>query len=305
MKRCSDSNTPLFDAMAQNLSEVRAGYRDEILCPSCMRKFARSDLRLLTRDHVLAKALGGKKQVLTCKICNNEAGHKIQGHLKTLYEINETFRGNGEFRGRLTIFGETIPVSIVAAPGSGLGFRALGGSPKSIKTIEEGIERRQPTAWKAEARMKYSSWKGSAAIARAAYLAAFDDFGYEYILADGPNLLRQEIISAMDTHSPRLCLLTGKGGSGLNSSGNEPESIIIPVDFDGFQFYLVMLRFQYNLDYWVFCALPDEKQPPETLFTDLADAVQRISNSRLHMKGDESGTITVSLVPWATKQSEV
>jgi hypothetical protein len=262
-----------------------------------MKRFGQSDLCQLTKDHVSAKALGGKRQILTCKKCNNEAGHKIQGHLKTLLEINEGFRGNEELRGKLTLFGETIPASMAMSRRFSLDFTALGGSPRSLRAIEDAIKSKRRTEWKAQVKWKYNAAKGSTAIARAAYLTAFHEFGYAYILSDGPNLLRQEIISAMDTHSPRLCLLTGKGGSGLTPNGNEPESVIIPIELDGFRFLLAMLRFRYNLDYWMFCALPDESQPPETMFTDLADAVQRLSNFRLNMEGNESGEITVTLMP--------
>jgi hypothetical protein len=70
-----------FDAMSHDLSSV-----------------------VPTKDHVLAKALGGRKQVLTCKKCNSEAGHKIQGHLNKLFVINEGFRGSADSGGWRSAF---------------------------------------------------------------------------------------------------------------------------------------------------------------------------------------------------------
>jgi hypothetical protein len=293
-----DSKTPIFDVMARNLSSLLPKYQNVILCPICMKPFSRAELSLLTKDHVLARALGGKKQVLTCKKCNNEAGHKAQGHLSKLFKINEGFSGTGDFLGKLTVFEETIPATIRVMPGSGLAFTARGGHPTTLAKIDDGFRNRRSTKWKVEAKVPYSPGKASAAIARAAYLSAFHEFGYEYALSDGPSLFRAEVVSAMDEHSDRLCVLTGKWGAGLTANESTPESLIIPTQLDGgLKFLLAMLRFRQNRDYWMFCALPNETQPPETLFPDLADAVQRISKFRLHMDGDESGRISVGFVP--------
>src|SRR5665213_3563995 len=140
-----DSKTPIFDSMALDLSSVDSDYQNEVLCPMCMKQFGRAELGELTRDHVLARALGGKKQVLTCKKCNNEAGYKAQGHLSKLLAINEGFSGTGDFLGKLTVFEETIPTTIKVTPGSGLALTARGGSPTSLKKIEEGFRNRQFT----------------------------------------------------------------------------------------------------------------------------------------------------------------
>ena len=114
------SKTPIFDALAEDLKSVGEGNGDEIMCPMCLRKFGRAELKALTKEHVLSKSLGGTALVLTCKDCNNSAGHKVQGHLKTLLQMNEGFRGDGHFVGRFTVFGETVPVGVELRPGTGL-----------------------------------------------------------------------------------------------------------------------------------------------------------------------------------------
>ena len=105
-------------------------------------------------------------------------------------------------------------------------------------------------------------------------------------------------VSAMDTHSDRLCLLTGKGGSGLPPINNGPESVIAPVELeDGFKFLFAIMRFQRNRDYWMFCALPHPTQSCEMMFTDLQKAVALLGTYNLHMNGDESGEIEVKFLP--------
>ncbi len=297
MPNIDRSKTPIFDALAEDLRSVGEGNGDEIMCPMCLSKFGRAELKALTKEHVLSKALGGTATVLTCKDCNNSAGHKVQGHLKTLLQINEGFRGNGHFVGRFTVFGETVPVGVEVKFGAGLLVTPRGGSPQSLAKIEHGLKTGGSTNWSAQFKVPYSPGKASAGIARAAYLAAFFRFGYEYILSDPARLLRSEVILAMDTHSDRLCLLTGKGGSGLSPTESGPESVIAPIQLeDGFRFLLVMMRFQRKRDYWMFCVLPAATQPCATMFTDLQKAAAVLGTYNLQMRGDASGDIEVQLL---------
>lgn len=50
------------------------------VCPLCLRSFYENDPKVLTVEHVPAKALGGKGLLLTCKNCNSKAGHLLQGN---------------------------------------------------------------------------------------------------------------------------------------------------------------------------------------------------------------------------------
>lgn len=297
MPNIDGSKTPIFDALAEDLNSVGEGNGDEIMCPMCLRRFGRTELKALTKEHVLSKALGGAALVLTCKDCNNSAGHKVQGHLKTLLQMNEGFRGDGHFVGRFTVFGETVPVGVELKPGTGLLVTPRGGSPQSLAKIQNGLKAGGSTKWSAQFKVPYSPGKASAGIARAAYLAAFFRFGYEYILSGPSRLLCSEVISAMDKHSDRLCLLTGKGGSGLSPIENGPEAVIAPIELeDGFRFFLAMMRFQRNRDYWMFCVLPVQTQPCETMFTDLQKAAALLGMYNLQMRSDESGEIEVKLL---------
>jgi hypothetical protein len=288
------SKTPLFDLMAADLSSCRPEFQDEVLCPMCLGRFGRSEIRSLTKEHVLSKSLGGSAITLTCKSCNNACGHKIQAHLTTLLKINESLRGEGEVRGTFTLFGETVPVGIQVRPSAGLNITALGGRPRSLECIHEGMKTQAQSKWAMQIKFPYSPGKASAAIARAAYLAAFCRFGYRYILSEPVNILRAEIISAMDTHSARLCVLTGKTKSHAAATGRPPESVIVPIVTEtGHRFFVVMLKFRQNRDYWMFCALPTPEQPLASMFTDLAHAVEVIGMCDLKMAGDEDDGITV------------
>ncbi|MGH9647957.1 MAG: hypothetical protein ACRD4E_14200 [Bryobacteraceae bacterium] len=217
--------------------------------------------------------------------------------MATLLKINDSLRGLGDVRGTFTIFGETLPVGVKVRPNTGLGITALGGSPKSFDAIHKGMATTSRSKWSMEIKFPYSPGKASAAIARAAYLSAFHRFRYRYILSEPVKELRAEIVAAMDAHSERLCLLTGTTKGSSAPTGNEPESVIVPVVTEtGYRFIVVMLRFRRDGDYWMFCALPDPEQPVVSMFTDLAHAVQALGMCDIRMAGDETGGITVEFV---------
>ena len=283
--------------MAADLTGCRPEYRDEILCPMCLERIARSDIKILTKEHLLSKSLGGNAITLTCKPCNNVFGHKAQGHLAALLKTNESLRGGGEVRGRFTVFGQTVPVGVRVRPSAGLSITALGGSPNSFDAIHVGMRTEARSKWSMQIRFPYNPAKASTAIARAAYLVAFHQFGYRYILAQPVNTLRAEIVSAMDRHSERLCLLTGTTKGRPAGTGNEPESVIIPVLMETDQrFLIVMLKFRQNRNYWMFSALPYPEQSVHSMFQDLAQAVQQIGMCDISMSGDENGKITAQFV---------
>jgi hypothetical protein len=291
------SKTPIFDGMAADLSACRPQYHDEILCPICLGRFGRSHLKELTKEHVLSKALGGTAITLTCKACNSLCGYKLQSHLTTLLKINESFRGNGEFRGRFTVFDETVPVGVRVLPGAGLNITARGGSPRTFEVIHDGMKTQARSKWSMQVNLPYSPGKASTAIAHAAYLVAFYRFGYAYILAESVNAIRAEILSSMEKHSERLALLTGTTRGASPPTGNEPESVIVPVVLEtGFRFLLAMLRFHHQRDYWMFCALPHAEHPVGSVFDDLGRVVQILGRCDIRMSGDENGEIIVEFI---------
>src|SRR5882724_8834404 len=53
------------------------------ICPVCLSEFSsvNMDDNPLTLEDAPPKSLGGTANVLTCKRCNNTAGHKIDFHL--------------------------------------------------------------------------------------------------------------------------------------------------------------------------------------------------------------------------------
>jgi hypothetical protein len=73
--------------------------------------------------------------------------------------------------------------------------------------------------------------------------------------------------------------------------------VIIPVVLeDGYKFMVAVMKFQHHRDYWMFCTLPIEAQPEESMFPNLAKAVRLLGTCHLTMAGDEDGNITAQFV---------
>ncbi len=281
------SKTPIFDRLAMQLHAFDSGYHDEILCPLCLGRFNRLLMKELTKEHVVPKSLGGSVLTLTCKRCNNEFGHKVQSHLAKLIEINESFRGNAIARAKLTMFDQSVPVNVRLR--DGIHLEAAGGDPKAIEAINAAAKTRLSGKWSLSSHWKYSPWKGSTAIARTAYLIAFEQYGYPYLLSPPVKAIREEISTGMDVPSGRLCALTGtcKIPTDTVQSGFEPQSLVVPVIAqDDQRFLFVLMRLRKQSDYFMFCVLPVLEQPVETMFRQLNTVVEALGRQTLRMHGN-------------------
>jgi len=75
-----------FDRGARALKSVAAVDGEIYACPICFRGFSSDALGqgLLTEDHVPPESLGGRPLVLSCRECNNRAGHAFESHMEKL-----------------------------------------------------------------------------------------------------------------------------------------------------------------------------------------------------------------------------
>ena len=77
-----------FPRIAENIP-----YRPFYVCPQCLNAFPESALLAgwLTQEHVPPESVGGKKIVLTCKNCNNTAGHSTDADMRREADILDFF----------------------------------------------------------------------------------------------------------------------------------------------------------------------------------------------------------------------
>jgi hypothetical protein len=116
MSKGEDKRQTIFDVYKDNLNLLVDNgfvnsYKDHYLCPICLRphKDLNSD-DPLTLEDAPPKSLGGSANTLTCKSCNNTAGHNIDFHLtERLREIDSgKFIPGTETAVKVNIDGETF-----------------------------------------------------------------------------------------------------------------------------------------------------------------------------------------------------
>jgi len=210
MKSVLRSNEQLFDAYSKNLNFFRSthlrtrGDLPEIMymCPLCLRLFDKDclytldDNKRLTRDHVPPDSVGWETVILTCKICNNNAGGLIE---KPLLDYTTSF----PFRKRE----EGATVSIKARISDG---ENVVGGPATITRIQnnainvnfhfekgykrlEILERLGPN-YKIDISGSFPSRRlVNIALLKTAYLLAFIKFGYGFVVNGLHDRIRRQI----------------------------------------------------------------------------------------------------------------
>ena len=73
----------LFDEYASSLQVVRPEADDIYICPLCMLSFEKEDVSIgkLSLEHVPPKAIKAVIKTMTCTICNNTIGTKLQSSM--------------------------------------------------------------------------------------------------------------------------------------------------------------------------------------------------------------------------------
>lgn len=134
MSKQDEIRIKIFDSYAQNirlLSKQVPSFKnssivdmlkthDLYICPLCYKVFTKNLLNQklknpLTIEDIPPKSIGSTQWVLTCKSCNNQAGSKLDKHLKKHIEADSFFRAdlNSKIEGSFNFDNETyMPVSI-------------------------------------------------------------------------------------------------------------------------------------------------------------------------------------------------
>lgn len=179
-----------FLAGAQVLAELAPGLPEGEWygCPLCQTFFTIDELdtKILTKEHVPPRSVGGREMVLTCRPCNNRAGATFDAHM----ERAEAFRrfGSDEPLRHLDI---TLTVAGIPNRGSmyfGPGGILMFGNPKQnhpddIAKFTESFGDLVNAGHPMQVTFRDTFHQRTALLGfvRAAYLAAFAVLGYAYI----------------------------------------------------------------------------------------------------------------------------
>lgn len=202
MSKGQDKRQAIFDAYKDNLNLlIDNGFvtreKDFYLCPICLQPHA--DINSndpLTLEDAPPKSLGGSANTLTCKSCNNTAGHKIDFHLtERLREIDSgKFIPGTETSVKVNINGETFQGKITVAEDGTITMshsKKNNHPDKLDKTMEQVkggniIDMDFLKSRVIPENLEY-------ALLKTGYLMMFERFGYSLLLDNCFDIVRQQL----------------------------------------------------------------------------------------------------------------
>ena len=178
------------------------GERPFYVCPLCLCVVTEEMLptRPLTREDVPPKSVGGRRIVLTCKPCNDRAGHEIDWHARRELDfMNFVTRGDAEMRAHLRTASGRVPIQMKV---SGSGIQAFF-VPKAARQSETDAvladfgRATLPNGWQDfEINLEFAAFsrpRAATSWLRSAYLAFFAALGYRFIVRPELDIVRDRI----------------------------------------------------------------------------------------------------------------
>src|SRR5665213_944556 len=189
----------LFSRLALDLTRVTPDHPDHILCPLCLRPFARKAIDMadpeLTEEHIIPEEIGGRLLTLTCRSCNNTHGSQLDAHLIQMLRSKDALDGFGTrpFCGRIEVGGVTVPTDIdwKVSSGETTTFRLRQFNPDVHAAIQRQMSESPVESINVTLNLGYVPLRSYIAVLRIAYLAMFKEMGYWYILSPAASVVRE------------------------------------------------------------------------------------------------------------------
>jgi hypothetical protein len=209
----TDKRLQIFKRFSENLKFLKKnaiiskdiGDEPIYICPICLGRFTFESLdqnsdNPLTLEDVPPKSLGGKANILTCRICNNKSGHFLEPHLKDyLVELDKhQFVPNSEFYVQIEKDGKTVQGKIFAQEDGSLKIihYAEKNNPivleQFIESVKSSVSRLVNILFYPK---KISKQALDIAFLKIGYLKAFEKYGYAFILNSEYDIIRQQIMN--------------------------------------------------------------------------------------------------------------
>jgi HNH endonuclease len=201
---------------------------DSLVCPLCWSNVA---FESLTLEHVIPKSLGGRRETLTCRNCNESNGRELDNHLVGYQRHSEAWAGHGELKMDLDVNGHRVAARMTcdrAKPSTD--FRVIGpaSDPLEIDATQKDFAggAREFTATFS---MGYNERRRQLAILKAGYLALFHRFGYRLIARPGLQHLRK-IIAGRQESEPDLSGTSGEAQLSVEFPGKQVIYMVANID---------------------------------------------------------------------------
>lgn len=175
---------------------------DAYICPLCQHIYAIAH-EALTLEHVPPESVGGKPILVTCKTCNNTQGKDLDVYLMNELEISHNLKHLDAIpqKSRISFNGVEINGQTTFSKSEGFKFMI---SPDNNNPIEfEGFMKEARNAKEGcEIKLtanitnrKRNIDLANIALLKSAYLMAFQELGYMYVLNPCTNAVREQILN--------------------------------------------------------------------------------------------------------------
>lgn len=255
----------LFEIYAKNFDAVKQhphfhtepDVKDVFICPLCFQYFTRDEVltstdddeALVTLEHIPPEALGGKERTLTCRSCNNWAGHALDSHLIHQLALLDFLQG---------IPGASIDAKIKADDNVNLTATVRVSENRHLEIfydrersnpievekfnqMEEPGPRTINMAFRGRSGKTHKIRRPECSLLRVAYLWAFSVFGYGFLINFGLQYIRSQI------KNPTENILPNWGISQRSDYPDESLGINIITDPKELQSFLVVFDLRTSL----------------------------------------------------------
>ncbi|MCW2922399.1 MAG: hypothetical protein JWL76_2273 [Thermoleophilia bacterium] len=201
------SSTRLLDRQIEAFERVypTCEYAGWFVCPQCLNAISleaiAEDPGCVSIEHVPPQSVRGRALVLTCRRCNNTAGHELETHLA---KADAVARGEEPVGvGYLHLDGMRLPVRECLDQDSGirldvnLGVGRPNDRARIRKLIDDAMAAGGEPAITGSYRPGPRRWSlacANVARLRTAYLYAFAQYGYSYVIDRRLDIVRETII---------------------------------------------------------------------------------------------------------------
>jgi hypothetical protein len=250
-----------------------AEHEDSIVCPLCWQEVRVPDLTL--EDYV-PQGIGGRRKILTCQPCNNNRGADLDSHLAGYQRMQDAIKGLDSFPAELFVNGARLSTELTINE-AGKDFRVIGkrSNPADVQKSKDVFEAGQASEFDATIHLRFKKNNFETAALKAGYLAAFNQFGYRYLLDDNVQAIRRRICD-LDLEYPAIKSLV-VGMNGVEVLGDRQHHIVLR-QFSSAQIALVLIRARIQTTSFlgVFLPAPGNHQPE---FFETMDAAAAMKDS--------------------------
>ena len=192
---------------------------DAYICPLCQHVYAIAH-EALTLEHVPPESVGGKPILVTCKACNNRQGTDLDvylmneleisynlSHLDTIPQKSKIAFNGIEINGQTT-FSKSDGFKFMVSPDNNNPIE-FEGFMKEAKNAKEGYQ----IKLKANiTNRKRNTDLANIALLKSAYLMAFHELGYMYVLNPNLNKIREQILNPKQQIINAPCVIADENG---------------------------------------------------------------------------------------------